>query len=486
MEENKKIKFEIYDGSTWVDVSGMVTEITWSGDYQQCARSLKTGIVSKESDPDVPVVRCEIGDHVRFSYDGTLLFFGSIFHRGKVTGRSVIELTCWDRGIYLKRSTGTYMVRGMDPATLVKRICGDFNIPVGNIAAPSGKFDRKFIAQNLWKIILTAYTLAGDEKKYVARFQGEKLDIMEKKAGENSVFLKGDHNLMEAHTEESAENVVTVAQIVNREGQVVQEKKDDARMKKFGRMQQQILESDDAVKQLEKMVADGDVEQTITVDNMGNIRCITGNTVVVQEPYTKVMGLFWIDTDTHTWKNGQYYNKLTLNFKNIMEEMEIGESYDVSEATAGAGAAGGAGSAPSGTAGKYGGSWNGSMTWPVPGNTRVSSGFGPRKAPAAGASTYHNGIDIPAASGTGIVAAAAGKVIQVGSSNARGRFIKVDHGSGMVTLYQHCSTIIASAGQTVKAGQVIAKVGSTGISTGPHLHFETQLNGVPKNPRNYV
>ncbi len=486
MEENKQVKFEIYDGSTWVDVSSMVTEITWSGDYQQCARSLTAGIVSKESDPDVPVIKCELGTQVRFSYDGTLLFFGYIFRREKVTGRSVIELTCWDRGIYLKRSTGTYMVRGMDAATLVRRICGDFGIPVGNIAAPSGTFDRKFIAQNLWKIILTAYTLAGDEKKYVARFQGEKLDIVEKKAGENSVFLKGDYNLMQASTVESAENVVSIAQIVSREGQVVQEKKDDERMKKFGRMQEQIIESDDAAKQLEKMVADGDVEQTITVDNLGDIRCITGNTVVVQEPYTGVMGNFWIDSDTHTWKNGQYYNKLTLNFKNIMSESEVGESYEVSQAVAGAGAAGGAGSSPSGTASQYSGSWNGSMTWPAPGNTRVSSAFGKRKAPTAGASTYHNGIDIAAPKNANIVAAAAGKVIQVGTNNARGKFLKVDHGSGIVTLYQHCNSIVVNAEQVVSAGQVIAKVGSTGISTGPHLHFEVQKNGVPVNPRNYV
>lgn len=486
MEESKKIKFEIYDGAAWVDVSSMVTEITWSGDYQQCARSLTAGIVSKESDPDVPVIKCELGTQVRFSYEGTLLFFGYIFRREKVTGRSVIELTCWDRGIYLKRSTGTYMVRGMDPATLVKRICGDFGIPVGNIAAPSGTFDRKFIAQNLWKIILTAYTLAGDEKKYVARFQGEKLDIVEKKAGENSVFLKGDYNLMQAQTVESAENVVSIAQIVSREGQVVQEKKDDERMKKFGRMQEQIIESDDAAKQLEKMVADGDVEQTITVDNLGDIRCITGNTVVVQEPYTGVMGNFWIDSDTHTWKNGQYYCKLTLNFKNIMSESEVGESYEVSQSVAGASAAGGAGSAPNGSASKYSGSWGGSMVWPVPGHNIISSNFGYRIHPIKKTRKMHNGIDIAAPTGAGIVSAAAGKVILVSSSNERGLFIKVDHGSGIVTLYQHCSKIIASAGQTVKAGQVIAKVGSTGESTGAHLHFEVQKNGVPVNPRNYV
>ncbi len=129
---------------------------------------------------------------------------------------------------------------------------------------------------------------------------------------------------------------------------------------------------------------------------------------------------------------------------------------------------------------------SGSMTWPVPGNTRVSSPFGYRTHPITGKKTMHNGIDIPAGSGVSIVAAAAGKVTVVDFNTARGKFLKIDHGNGVVTLYQHCNSIIVSVGQTVKAGQVIAQVGSTGQSTGAHLHFEVQVAGVPKNPRNYM
>lgn len=123
--------------------------------------------------------------------------------------------------------------------------------------------------------------------------------------------------------------------------------------------------------------------------------------------------------------------------------------------------------------------------WPCAGGY-VSSKFGPRKAPKKGASTYHNGIDIAAAAGTAILAAKPGKVIFSGSNSARGNYLKVDHGGGVVTLYQHCSKRLASVGAKVNAGQKIALVGSTGISTGPHLHFEVQINGTCKNPLNYV
>lgn len=123
--------------------------------------------------------------------------------------------------------------------------------------------------------------------------------------------------------------------------------------------------------------------------------------------------------------------------------------------------------------------------WPCPGG-RVTSKFGPRTPPKKGASSYHNGIDIAAASGTAILAAKPGKVIFTGTNSARGKYLKIDHGGGIVTLYQHCSKTLVSTGNVVKAGQKIALVGSTGISTGPHLHFEVQINGTAKNPLNYV
>lgn len=123
--------------------------------------------------------------------------------------------------------------------------------------------------------------------------------------------------------------------------------------------------------------------------------------------------------------------------------------------------------------------------WPVPGG-RLSSRFGPRKPPKPGASSYHNGIDIAASAGTPIIAARPGKVILKSYNSARGNYIKIDHGGGIVTLYQHAKSFSVSSGTKVSAGQRVGSVGSTGISTGPHLHFEVQVNGTPKNPLNYV
>lgn len=98
----------------------------------------------------------------------------------------------------------------------------------------------------------------------------------------------------------------------------------------------------------------------------------------------------------------------------------------------------------------------------------------------------HAGIDIGAPQGTPIKAAAAGTVTYSGWSGGYGYCIKLDHGNGVTTVYAHCSQLIASTGQSVSQGEVIAKVGSTGNSTGPHLHLEVRKNGITYNPQNYV
>ena len=126
------------------------------------------------------------------------------------------------------------------------------------------------------------------------------------------------------------------------------------------------------------------------------------------------------------------------------------------------------------------------FTWPCPASGRITSGFGKRSSPTKGASTYHNGVDIGAASGANIVAAAAGEVVSAGYSGAAGNMIMISHGGGIYTLYMHCSKITCSEGQSVKAGQTIGKVGSTGVSTGPHLHFGIRSGGSYLNPMKYV
>ena len=124
--------------------------------------------------------------------------------------------------------------------------------------------------------------------------------------------------------------------------------------------------------------------------------------------------------------------------------------------------------------------------WPCPSSSRVTSAFGGRESPTEGASSNHQGMDIGAPTGSNIIAAADGTVTISTYSYSAGNYIMLNHGGGVSTVYMHCSQLLVSAGDTVKQGQVIAKVGSTGYSTGPHLHFGVRLNGSYVNPAKYV
>ncbi len=115
-----------------------------------------------------------------------------------------------------------------------------------------------------------------------------------------------------------------------------------------------------------------------------------------------------------------------------------------------------------------------------------SSNFGWRIDPFSGEKSFHEGIDFPSDVGRGIVAAASGKVIFADVHPAYGKMIEIDHGNGLVSRYAHCSSLLVKEGDFVVRGQQVGRVGTTGRSTGPHLHFEVRLNGVPQNPARFL
>lgn len=134
----------------------------------------------------------------------------------------------------------------------------------------------------------------------------------------------------------------------------------------------------------------------------------------------------------------------------------------------------------------YSGTPSGRFVWPTPGYSRITSAYGWRTHPILGTKKLHTGIDIGAPSGTSIKCADAGVVIHAGWLGAYGNAVVVDHGGGISTLYGHMSSISVREGQQVSAGDKLGAVGSTGWSTGPHLHFEVRQNGDPVNPWTYL
>ncbi|MCR5651555.1 MAG: peptidoglycan DD-metalloendopeptidase family protein [Lachnospiraceae bacterium] len=128
----------------------------------------------------------------------------------------------------------------------------------------------------------------------------------------------------------------------------------------------------------------------------------------------------------------------------------------------------------------------GMFTMPCPGYTRISDEYGMRMHPTLGVKKMHNGVDFAAPTGTPILAAYDGVVVGAGYSSSMGNYVMIDHGDDLITLYMHASGLSVSTGQQVQAGQKIGTVGSTGRSTGPHLHFGVRKNGAYVNPWGYL
>ena len=128
----------------------------------------------------------------------------------------------------------------------------------------------------------------------------------------------------------------------------------------------------------------------------------------------------------------------------------------------------------------------GKFAWPAPSYTRISSDYGMRIHPTLNVEKFHNGVDMAAPNGSPILAAYDGQVVAADYNSSMGNYIMIDHGDGLYTVYMHCSSLSVSAGASVSKGATIGAVGSTGRSTGPHLHFSVRLNGNYVNPWNYL
>ena len=159
----------------------------------------------------------------------------------------------------------------------------------------------------------------------------------------------------------------------------------------------------------------------------------------------------------------------------LVAELEAQRAAEAAAAAAAAGGSGGGGSANA----------SGSFMWPVASYVYVSSRFGLRVHPITGKTKSHTGIDIASNQGTAVYASDGGSVTLAGWNGGYGNCIMIDHGNGYVTLYGHLSSISVSVGQTVSQGTTIGAVGSTGNSTGPHLHFEVLKNGTRIDPEQF-
>ncbi|HHV75533.1 MAG TPA: hypothetical protein GXX41_13045 [Thermoanaerobacterium sp.] len=320
------MKILLISNNSTLDISQLVTSIVWSGDYQQAARKLEINIAASPTDYYLPKVNITLGNMLKLlTDDGIELFQGYVFYRGKSISSNDLKITAYDGLIYLTKSKGTYNFKNITAEAITRKVAGDFNIPVGTLASTG--IVQSFIAdsQTIYDIIMQAYTGASKQngKKYMPIMQQGKLNIIEKGKTVVNYVLSPDGNIQDATYSESIENMIDRVKIYDENKNLIGTVENADWIKLYGVLQDVYAkEKDKDAQTVAKNMLKG-VEQTASLSGvLGNTDCITGNAVQVKEPYTGLVGLFYIDTDTHTWQNGQYTMDLGLSFQNVMDEKE--------------------------------------------------------------------------------------------------------------------------------------------------------------------
>lgn len=322
------------------DVTGMISSAVLSGEVRQCCRTLDLEIVSSPYDDGIPAVDCSVGAAVSLFEGGALLFSGFIFSRTKTTVGNLLDLHCYDRGIYLKKNQTSRRVDGLSPEQATADICAEYGIPIGEIAKTGATVRRIFVGATLYEIIASLYTEAAKTtgKAYQIGFDGDRLTVWEKGPVNGVLVVETRCNLTEASTTESAENMVNRISIQDADGKTLNILSDEESIRSFGLMGQVLQQSkQDVTGQAKKLLEENaGVNQRITVGLLGGVSAVTGDAVLMHEDYTGLYGIFYIDADTHTWKNGIRTSKLTLNLKAVMDEVEAGKVIETAKAAASA------------------------------------------------------------------------------------------------------------------------------------------------------
>lgn len=308
--------------STNKDITQLVTSIVWSGDYQQAARKLEVSVAASPTDPSLPAVNVATGSMLVLLGDsGNELFRGYVFSREKSSTSSELKLTAYDGLIYLIKSKGTYNFKGMTPEAITSKVADDFGIPVGDLEETGIALSFIADSQTIYDIIMQAYTGAGNQngRMYMPQMDKGALDVIQKGSVAANYLLSDDLNISESTYSESIENMINRVRIYDENGDQAGIVQNADWIRSYGILQDSYKKESgkDPTTTAQSMLKG--IEQTSSITATGNTDCITGRAVFIREPYSGLTGLFYIDTDQHTWQDGHYTMQLTINLRDVMD-----------------------------------------------------------------------------------------------------------------------------------------------------------------------
>lgn len=308
------------------DITQAVGTVTWSGSVTQAARQASITVLNAPKDPNIKKLKLNLaaGDVLALYEGGKNIFYGEIQTSEKRGEIGTITYNATDLLGHLLRIMHKGKYKKKTAERITRLICKKYGIPIGTIAKTK-KAVRKIIIEgsSAYDAIMLAYTKAAKStgKKYMCYMKGKKFCTKVKGTVVSGFSLDENKNIVSSSYEESIENMVDKVRIYNSKGKQVGVVKNAGHLKRYG-LYQEIYTKEKGVnakKAARHMLAG--VEKKVNADIInGNVKCTAGSAVKVHDSATGLDGLFWIDSDTHTWEGGNHTMSLELNFKNIMDK----------------------------------------------------------------------------------------------------------------------------------------------------------------------
>lgn len=305
------------------DLSELVEQITWSGDTKQVARKLGFTIAQKASDKYLPKVSLEIGADVLFQEGETIFFGGIIFDIEKSAAGNVITYTAYDLLYYVNNSQVSRIYDDL-AENIAAQVCQDLGITLGTAAATGVKVYMPCLGKTGYEALIMAYTEASHSTgiPYMPIMQNVNEVCMIEKGQWCGAVLEGTYNLEDAQYKQSLDKMVNKVLITDKNGNV-ESTIDDSESQKYGVIQKVYKKEDgkDAATEAKAMLQG--LDQSGSVTALSDDRAVSGYSIAVQDEISGLYGLFFIESDSHTYANGKEEMQLTLAFSNLMDEKEV-------------------------------------------------------------------------------------------------------------------------------------------------------------------
>ena len=310
-----------------LDLTNLLINVTWSGDYKSCARKLEFSLISSPMDKNIPKVDIPLMSVISFYEDDNELFRGFVYEREK-SSDNAMSFLCYDYCAKLNDIKVSKNIKNQTASTIYNNFLTEYGLNKGDIIQANTGVTKVFLGVTAYDMIMTAYTEEAKNtgKKYMLYSRGNKFYASEKGIVKLKLSFEEGENILSSSFKESVSNMVNKVLIVDENGNKVSEVKNEEWHKAYGLFQDVYKQQEGKDSNAEAKAMLKDIEQTCSLTGFGDTTCVTGYGVQVKDTYTGLVGLFYIDSDSHTWEGGNYTIDLELNFKNIMNEVSAGQN----------------------------------------------------------------------------------------------------------------------------------------------------------------